>query len=218
MKSNLRACNLVVSLGILLALRPGQTFSAGYPAAVLSDGPIAYYRFNDEVVYPLAVTATNLGSLGASANGTYMGGAAPGTEAPQAPAFVGFESDNTALQLDGMAGFVTTLPGLLNGKPQFTISGWIRRAADQGNRTGLFGQNDLVEFGYIDNNTLECWTDDGLDITNFFNGQIDEVAVFDKPLSAERILEHYTTAKATGPTIFLQPRGTNVFEGADVIL
>src|SRR6266498_919228 len=276
MKSNLRACNLVVSLGILLALRPGQTFSAGYPAAVLSDGPIAYYRFNDEVVYPLAVTATNLGSLGASANGTYMGGAAPGTEAPQAPAFVGFESDNTALQLDGMTGFVTTLPGLLNGKPQFTISGWIRRAADQGNRTGLFGQDDLVEFGYIDNNTLECWTDDGLDIpnpfpngewayvavvsdgspgtltmytngfvagsrmhmlpadttfpfniggggifdaiTNFFNGQIDEVAVFDKPLSAQRIAEHYTSAKATMPTIFRQPQGTNVFEGTDVIL
>src|SRR5262249_15221084 len=55
-------------------------------------------------------------------------------------------------------------------------------------------------------------------VTNFFNGQIDEVAVFDKALSAERIGQHYTTAKATPPTIYRQPVGTNVFEGADVTL
>jgi hypothetical protein len=38
--------------------------------------------------------------------------------------------------------------------------GWIRRETNQANRTGLFGQNDLVEFGYIDNNTIQAWVDD----------------------------------------------------------
>ena len=45
----------------------------------------------------------------------------------------------------------------MNNRPAFTISAWIRRSADQVNRTGLVGQNDLVEFGYIDNNTTHYW-------------------------------------------------------------
>ena len=53
----------------------------------------------------------------------------------------------------------------MNSRPIFTMAAWIRRNGDQPNRTGLFGQNDLVEFGYINNNTLEVWTDDGLDLS-----------------------------------------------------
>src|SRR5207244_5419021 len=125
---------------------------------------------------------------------------------------------------------------------------------------GRWGQNDLVELGYINNDTLEVWTDNGLhqadtgnvnpfpngtwahvafvsdgspgvlkmytngvfanqrnhtmpaDNTfpfniggggvfdaigangNYFNGQIDEVAVFDKALSAEQIAAQYAAA------------------------
>src|SRR5204862_739674 len=122
------------------------------------------------------------------------------------------------------------------------------------------GQNDIVEFGYINNDTLELWTDNGLDISpnpipngewaylalvgdgspgvasmytngllagsrshvlpdptpfafniggggvfdatgNFFNGQIDEVAVFDKALTSEQICSLYL--RATGKPVSL---------------
>ncbi|HRI12512.1 MAG TPA: immunoglobulin domain-containing protein [Verrucomicrobiota bacterium] len=241
---------------------------AAYPLAVLADAPIANYRFND--VPPIA---NNSGTLGPSADGTYSGGATSGWEAPRPPDFLGFEADNTALQLDGAGDFVRTVNGLLNGKPRFTLTGWIRRATDQTGRAGLFGQNDLVEFGYLDNNTLQAWTDDGLNVApnpfpngewshvalvsdsspgsltlytnglpagsrshrlgrgnnnpfniggggvfdpvgNDFIGQIDEVAVFDKALSAEQIAIHYFSAVASPPIITRQPQSTNLFEGA----
>jgi hypothetical protein len=238
---------------VTVALLPtANVFGAGYADAVLADGPIAYWRFNDAT--PVAL---NSGSLGAAGNGTYYGDATPGAQAPRPPSFVGFEADNTALQLDGSGDFVGTISGLMNGRHVFTISGWIRRNADQPNRTGLWGQNDLVELGYINNNTLHAWTwpefvmnvspnpfpngkwghvalvCDGpagaatvsiytngqfavsgvtalpgsntfafniggggvFDATdNFFNGQIDEVAVFDKAVSAEKIASHYIAA------------------------
>jgi hypothetical protein len=234
------------SLVILLAAV--DAIGAGYAEAVLADGPIAYWRFNDATP-----VATNSGSLGAAANGTYYGNAAPGALAPRPPAFIGLETNNTALQLDGAGDFVSTIAGLLSGRSVFTVSGWFRRNTDQPNRTGLWGQNDLIEIGYITNDTIQVWTKDFyvVDISpnpfpngqwahlaivsdaspllsvytngqlaasiahslpglnslpfdigsdsvfgsgSFFNGQIDEVAVFDQALSAEKIVSHYNAA------------------------
>ena len=234
-----------------LMLAGASAFGAGYADAVQADGPIAFWRFNDS-----PPTAVNSGSLGAALDGTYNGDATSGSEAPRPPAFLGFEPGNTALQVDGTGDFVGTTSTLMNSRPVFTISGWIRRNGDQLDRTGLWGQNDIVEFGYINNNTIQLWTDSGLDITpnpfpngewahvamvsdgspgtvtlytngqpavsrmhslpgdqvflfniggggvyddgavngNFFNGQIDEVAVFDKVLTAEQIAAHYNAA------------------------
>ena len=249
--------------------------SPSYDQVVLADSPAAYWRLNEGTFVP--PVAANSGSLGNAANGGYLGGATDGNEAPRAPQFIGFEPDNTALNLDGVNDFVKTIPGLLNGKPAFTLSGWIRRGADQANRTGIWGQNDIVEFGYINNSTLEVWTDNGLDIPNaipngewahlaivsdgspgtmtlytngvsagsrahilpadntfafniggggifdgagnFFNGQMDEVAVFDKALSAERICsQYYTAIPNVPPFISRQPVATNVFEGDTIRL
>ena len=243
------------SLVILLAT--ADAFGAGnYAQVVLADGPIAYWRFNDATQ-----TALNSGSLGAAANGTYFDNAAPGAQAPRPPSFYGFETNNTALQLDGSGDFVRTMWGLMDGRSVFTISGWFRRNGDQPIRTGLWGQNDLIEIGYITNDTIQVWSKDYFQVdispnpfpngrwahlavvsdaspllsvyTNgqfagsiahvlpglnglpfdigsdsvfgsgsFFNGQIDEVAVFDKALSAETIASHYfaaTDALQTGP-------------------
>ncbi|HTG45721.1 MAG TPA: LamG domain-containing protein, partial [Verrucomicrobiae bacterium] len=140
--------------------------ASAYNTLVLADSPAGYWRLN-EAAY-VTPTAINSGSLAAAGNGNYYGGAIDGAEAPRPPTYFGFESDNTALQLDGTNDFVASIASLLNGKPRFTISGWIRRDGAQANRTGLFGQNDIVEFGYINNTTLECWTDNGLDIGNAF--------------------------------------------------
>ncbi|HUR46790.1 MAG TPA: LamG-like jellyroll fold domain-containing protein, partial [Candidatus Saccharimonadales bacterium] len=252
----------------------GINNGSAYNGLVLADAPVGYWRLN-EAAY-VTPTAANSGSLAAAGNANYYGGAIDGAEAPRPPAFFGFESGNTALQLDGVNDFVGSLSSLLNGKPRFTLTGWIRRNGTQAARTGLFGQNDIVEFGYINNSTLECWTDNGLDIPNaipdaqwahialvsegspgkmsmytngllagsrtstlpgdnafkfniggggifdatgnYFNGQIDEVAIFDKALTADQIQAQYFSTVAAGPQIVQQPQGTNIFEGGDAIL
>src|SRR5262245_61055097 len=101
-------CSLM-GVGAVLASSVGLGFGASYSETVLTAGPIAYWRFSD--VRPVA---TNSGSLGAAANGSYFGDAKPGTEAPRSPQFPGFEANNTALQLDGAGDFVGTVAGLMN--------------------------------------------------------------------------------------------------------
>src|SRR6185503_12158599 len=80
-----------------------------YSGTVLSDAPIAYYRFSDP-----SSNALNSGTLGESASGTYLNGATSGVQAPRPPQFSGFESNNTALQLDGVDDFMRGTTGLLN--------------------------------------------------------------------------------------------------------
>lgn len=243
-----------------------------YSQTVLADSPLGYWRLNEAAFVP--PVATNAGSLGASAAGAYRGGALNASEAPNSTGgFIGFDDNNTSLDLNGVNAYVSTLQGLLNGKPRFTISGWIRRGADQANRTGLWGQNDLVEFGYIDNNKLEAWTDGGLDLSpnpfpnetwahlaivadgtritmytngiaaisrnhnlpadntftfniggggvfdgsgNFFKGQIDEVALYDKDLSAAQICNQYAAGVPTAPMFVGSLAPVTVYAGATV--
>ena len=52
----------------------GDVASADYASEILSENPISYYRFNDSVASGIDPTpAVNLGSLGASGNGTFNG-------------------------------------------------------------------------------------------------------------------------------------------------
>jgi len=78
----------------------------------------------------------------------------PGDAGPQPPQFIGFEPDNRACAFDGTNGFISTMTGLLNRRSAFTLTGWIKRSGPQALRTGLFGQNDAVEFGYVNDATL----------------------------------------------------------------
>ncbi|HAM71225.1 MAG TPA: hypothetical protein DCM86_06245 [Verrucomicrobiales bacterium] len=243
-----------------------------YEATVLADQPLGFWRLNEPVF--VSPVAKNDGSLGAAANGSYRGAAVNASEAPKGPAFTGFEDDNTSLDLDGASGYVGTALSLLNDLSQFTITGWVRRGADQASRTGLWGQNDRVEVGYIDNNTIQVWTDANLDVRpnpfpneewdhlavvcdgptitvytngvlagtrsqtlpannsflfniggggvfdgggNYFKGQIDEVAVFAKPLSASDICNQYGAAVPTPPSISTQPLPVTIYAGDTIV-
>ena len=66
---------LVSSITILLALTAVLPARANYSNTVMSLHPVAYWRLNEPafpvVVYPTG-TATNVGSVGADANGTYI--------------------------------------------------------------------------------------------------------------------------------------------------
>jgi hypothetical protein len=51
--------------------------------------------------------------------------------------------------------------GLLNDVVELTLSGWIRFDEEQLDRTGWFGQNDAVEFGLMNYETLQYWAPGG---------------------------------------------------------
>ncbi|HPY51337.1 MAG TPA: LamG domain-containing protein, partial [Sedimentisphaerales bacterium] len=53
----------------------------------------------------------------------------------------------TALQFDGQNAYVGTGKSLLNNLTGFTMAGWVS-AGNTGVYSSLFGQNDLIEFGF----------------------------------------------------------------------
>ena len=116
-----------------------------YGQLVLESSPLGYWTLNDPP-QPPAPVAVNIGTLGSALNAGYVGGATTTDIAPRDPVNRGFEADNTAVDLNGSSAFVGTFQSLLNDKPVFTVSAWIRRGDVQGNRTGLFGQNDHIAF------------------------------------------------------------------------
>lgn len=79
-----------------------------------------------------------------------------------APVYVAGHSGKTgdyAIDFDGADDAVTTDAPLLSGLSNFTVAGWVKIPTIQaGNRVGLFGQNDVVEFGLITPTLIEFWT------------------------------------------------------------
>ncbi|MDB4805064.1 hypothetical protein OAH16_00510 [bacterium] len=51
--------------------------------------------------------------------------------------------------------------GLLNDREALTMSGWVRFEEEQLSRTGWFGQNDAVEFGMIEAESMMWWSPNG---------------------------------------------------------
>ncbi|MBN2506918.1 MAG: lamin tail domain-containing protein [Verrucomicrobia bacterium] len=129
--------------------------SADYGAVVAPTQPVGFWRFSETS----GTTAANAGS-GAGLNGLYSG-ATLGSAGPRPPAFAGFEENNTAPTFNGSSSYVSVNNSLLNGVGAFTIAGWVKCATTSFSRTGLFGQNDCVEFGFISAGTLQCWTPSG---------------------------------------------------------
>ena len=80
------------------------TPSQSYDTLVLAKSPILYYRLNEPVFTPGPdVFASNLGSLGTGADGTYEAGALTGVAGPP---FAGFGTGNTAMRISALAGDV----------------------------------------------------------------------------------------------------------------
>ncbi|MGC8828354.1 MAG: lamin tail domain-containing protein [Verrucomicrobiia bacterium] len=130
---------------------------AGYASLLLGTAPDGYWRFSES---PGSATTANLGTLGASANGT-VSGATLGIEGPRSPQYSGFEPNNTGIRVGTGTSYVTVPSSILNNRNAFTMAGWIRPTATQNNRTGLWGQNDCIEFGFITASQIQIWTPGG---------------------------------------------------------
>lgn len=92
-----------------------------FPATVNSFNPVAYWRLNETVQPPAGDAAFNLGTLGAAANGFYLGAALH----PSSGALAG--STDTGAYYDKTAGtytFVPYLPAMHPAAP-FTVEAWL---------------------------------------------------------------------------------------------
>ncbi|MCH8046211.1 MAG: LamG domain-containing protein [Planctomycetes bacterium] len=128
---------------------------ADYVSAVLDDGPIGYWRLNETA----GNTAANIGSLGNAAEGTYVSVVDQNDAGP--PAAPGLGVGNTAMGVGPGDGSVQTGQSILSNLSAFTMSAFIKPADRAADRIGLFGQNDAIEFGFINPDTVQIWTPGG---------------------------------------------------------
>jgi len=66
-----------------------------------------------------------------------------------------------AIFFDGMNDYVSAEKSLLSNLAQFTIACWIKTDMGSADRSGLVGQNDCVEYGFVSPDTLQIWTPGG---------------------------------------------------------
>ena len=67
----------------------------------------------------------------------------------------------SALEFDGSDDYVGTGQSFLSDLGQFTIVCWLVGDPSGASRTGLIGQNDCIEYGFISGNTIQIWTPGG---------------------------------------------------------
>ena len=108
------------------------TNGPGYAALVLAGKPVGYWRLGESGNPP----AVNLGSLGASGNGSYYYGVNPGQPGPRPSAYPGFKADNLACGHTGTNGYVDVPPLNLHTNT-VTITAWIKPDGIQSNNTGI---------------------------------------------------------------------------------
>jgi hypothetical protein len=132
--------SVVASLTVVVS----NSVLSPYETKVRSLNPLSYWRLNEASGSPYSydywggIVGVNEGSITLGVNG------------PQPPDFSGIESTNTAASFLSIPGAdVATGVSLLNNRPAFSVIGWFQTAGTIGQRKGLFGQNDVCEFGFL---------------------------------------------------------------------
>lgn len=130
-----------------------------YNQLVQTAAPILYWRLNEATIPP-PPAATNLGSLGASANGAYLAGATGG-----ATGAVQGDSDTAAIFNGTTAKIDVPHHPALNPTNVFTVELWARVTGGTGHRSPLTSRDEPPPSGYIfyatPDNNWEFWTGTG---------------------------------------------------------
>ncbi len=67
-------------------------------------------------------------------------------------------AEGGALQFDGTRDYIATGESLLSDLTEFTIACWLKGDLSLGNRSGLIGQNDCIEYGISASNNVQLWS------------------------------------------------------------
>ena len=177
---------------------------APYEAKLRAANPIAYWRFNE--------ASGNLESYDYWGGNTLSNTSVTlGAVGPVPPEYSGIESTNTGGQYDGTTSFSAASASLMNNLAQFSVIGWFNIPSPIFTaRVGLFGQNDVVEFGFHGNGTdliprLEIWAGTG---RNAFMNQSTNVLPG---------VWYLVAAVATGTNVNLYLASTNGTGGVKVL-
>ncbi len=168
----LLACGLVVIFA--------SQATADYAAAVLADNPLGYWRFNDAAD---SGTAVNSGTAGDELDGEYIDvERVPGPQEVDGRKTTGFEADNMAIRMEDFDTYVAVDASPMNdveSDPGFTFEGWVSADPREGNRVGLWGQNDVPEFGFIQPFRIQLWTPGGGNVNwDFTEDDIEDESWF----------------------------------------
>jgi hypothetical protein len=125
-----------------LTVVASNSVPTAYEAKLRAANPISYWRMNEANGSPYSYDYW--GGIIATNENVNLGVAGP-----LPPDYNGFEAGNTAGQYDGASSATDSgAVGLMNNRSQFSIIGWFNASAPVGLRVGLFGQNDVAEFGF----------------------------------------------------------------------
>ena len=145
---------------------------ADYPAAVLADSPLGYWRFDADGVAP------NHGTGGDSLNGQIIGGqlvSAPSFQLVDGRTVTGLGAGNRAFEVGNeIDEYMTVEQSILNDLGEFSLEAWVNPGPRNAGRIGLFGQNDAVEFGFIAANQIQLWTPSG-QVLNYTVDPVNEI-------------------------------------------
>lgn len=72
---------------------------------------------------------------------------------------------HTVMKFDGKNDYVATDIPLLNNRSVFTLEGWVKALSLGNTSVSLFGQNDVIEFGFNNQKQLMVWTPQGGTVT-----------------------------------------------------
>ena len=186
---------------------------------ILMTQPDGYWRFNEKNGQNIVNEGTKGNYLDLSIGGTIK----QGVNGVQGNLFPGFESDNAAYQFGNRASYVFG-NSILNDLTSFTLSGWIKPNSDNYSRTGLFGQNDAIEFGIISKGQLHLWTPTGVSmyanvdfqINNWYHvaitGDESNVSIY---INGARISNTRSPGSSFGYSDYPFTIGGRIFDAAD---
>ena len=156
-----------------------------YTDIILADEPIAFYRFEETS----GMVAENFGTLGSDADGLWMSGLGPddsiewevSSETGPNPGegFLGFGEENLAASFNGDLDllWIETQGQWLSNLGSFTLEYWVKPTNREDNgwsRVGIVGQNDAVEYGFINGTTIQIWTPGGGALNTTYEFSDDE--------------------------------------------
>jgi hypothetical protein len=159
------------SLGAAISAEANLTVLApatsSFAARVVALRPRAYWRLHE----PSGPDAWDFaGGHHASAVGPVEFGMA----GPIPPSFPGFDADNRAVRFDGADTWLAISSPLLNGQSNFTLLGWINLVGLPADSTGVWGQREVVAFGFSDETTLDVWSPRGGQVSANWFGATNE--------------------------------------------
>lgn len=126
-----------------------------------ASSPLIWFKMEESS----GTSANNSGTLGTAARGTITSGIGYRKSGPRPSAYPLFSSSNYAMDFNDDEEYISTTNRVMDNLHAFTLAIWVYVDDLENNRTGLIGQNDSVELGFITTSTIQIWTSSGGSVT-----------------------------------------------------